>query len=89
MPSKILTRDEYADALVRFYGEMRHEAIRRLLARTYQEAIDRALHRFDGGQQIYGDWDLTLKDWIGECDEELDDAVAYLVAQRVRKERGL
>jgi len=89
MAGKILTRDEYADALVRFYAEARRAAIARLEARTYQEAIDRALHRFDVGQRIYGDWDLTGKDWVGECDEELDDAPAYLVAERVRKERGL
>lgn len=89
MAGKILTRDEYADALVRFYGEARREAIRRLEARTYQEAIDRALHRFDRGHEIYGDWDLAAKEWVGECDEELDDAPAYLVADRVKKERGL
>lgn len=89
MPGKIMTRDEYADALVRFYGDARHEAIRRLMNRTYQEAIDRALHRFDQGQQVYGDWDLTAKEWVGECDQELDDAPAYLVAQRIKEERGL
>ena len=89
MAGKILTRDEYADALVRYYAEARREAIVRLQNRTYQEAIDRALHRFDRGQEIYGDWDLTVKDWIGESDEELDDAPAYLVADRVKKERGL
>ena len=89
MAGKILTRDEYADALVRFYGDARREVIRRLEARTFQEAIDRALHRFDMGAQVYGDWDLTKKDWTGECDEELDDAPAYIVAGMVKKERGL
>jgi hypothetical protein len=89
MSGKILTRDEYADALVRFYADARREAIRRLEARTYQEAIDRALVRFDAGAELYGPWDLTAKDLVAECDQELDDAPAYLVAQRVKTERGL
>lgn len=89
MAGKILTREEYADALVRFYGAARQEAVERLMARTFEDAIDRALARFDQGSQVYGPWDLTSRDWVPECDQELDDAPAYLVAEKVREERGL
>ncbi|HQQ75718.1 MAG TPA: hypothetical protein PLB01_00045 [Thermoanaerobaculia bacterium] len=73
MSGRILTREEYADAI-----DMVHATEKREL-----------LERFDVGAERYGILDLSLKDWEREEHEERLDKKAYKIFDWVRKARGL
>lgn len=66
---KLLTREKYAAAIDRYHAKEK----------------ERLLTRFDVGQKHYGDLILDGdRDWMKERQEELDDARAYEIFERLR-----
>lgn len=66
---KILTRAKYAEAIDRHHAKEK----------------ERLLARFDVGQKHYGDLVLDgERDWMKERQEEMDDARAYEIFERLR-----
>lgn len=89
MPGKILTRDEYLAALVRFMPEARRLADERRAAITDVEMIDLAMARWDEAAKEYGPCDLTTRDQDFEAACETVDEPAWIVIGIVRRARRL
>lgn len=90
MSGRILTRDEYADGIPRFFRQARMEFVEYVMTLTEADFKTLALKRWDKAIEHYGpEKDLTASDLPAEADDEGLDGVAYWIMELIKEEREL
>lgn len=90
MAGRLLTREEYDEAITRHFDTAKMEFLEWVKFLDRESFRELALRRFDEAASKYaGDPDLTSRDWWYESDEEGIDGVAYQLFEIVKEERDL